>query len=246
MKLRMLCKVMVTICLSVCVGAVLADDAGNPFAEAYKPLTLRAPVAKAEQDAPLIFKGTDDRDRDYQHMLEQGYDLLGYSSFEAGDVPPDRLKEHAREIGAHMVLVTTRRSGDVPAGLKIEQLRQKAREMNADTIDPNVLDQSSVRFTYHASYWVKLVPPLLGLHVRPPTERETADGLVIIAVIQGSPAEKAGLRSQDIILRMGDRVLETPEALSRSAQRYAGQVTEVEFLRDGEVRKTEVKLNPAH
>ena len=225
--------------------AAQAAESGNPYADAYKPLELRAPVLPPEQAEPQIFKGTDNKEADYQRMLEQGYDLLGYSSFEAGDVPAEKLTEHARAVKAHLVLVTTQRSGDVPASIKIEQLRKKARELNTDSVDLDMLDQSSVRYAYHASYWVKLMPPLLGLHVRPPTEQEQEDGLIVVAVIKNSPAEKSGLQMLDVVLQIGDEVLDKPESLSQTAQRYAGQTVDVAFKRGDEIRKTKVSLNPA-
>lgn len=224
--------------------AAQSAESSNPYADAYKPLELRAQVLPSDQAGPQIFKGTDNKEADYQRMLEQGYDLLGYASFEAGDVPMDKLKEHARAVKAHLVLVTTQRSGDVPASLKIEQLRKKARELNTDTVDLDMLDQSSVRYTYHASYWVRLVPPLLGLHVRSSTEQE--EGLLVIAVIQGSPAENAGLQMQDVILQIGDVVLDEPQKLAQAARRYAGQTVDVTYKRGGEIIKNRVHLNPAH
>jgi hypothetical protein len=224
----------------------IAADTGNPYADAYKPLEMRARILPPEEAEPKVYRGTDNKEADYQRMLEKGFDLLGYSSFEAGDIPAERLVEHARSVNAHLVLVTTRRSGDIPASIKIEQLRKKAKEQNTDTVDLDSLDQSSVRYTYDASYWVKLAPPLIGLHVRAPTKSEKATGLVVIAVIKDSPAEKASLQELDIIQSIGDEALGTPETLTRAAQRYAGQTVDVVFMRHGEVNKTTMTLNRAH
>lgn len=217
----------------------------NPYAAAYKGLEMRAKILPPEEPEPQIYKGSDNKDADYQRMLEKGFDLLGYSGFEAGDVPSEKLVEHAKSVNAHMVLVTTKRSGDMPASVKIDRLRKKARERNTDTVDLDAIDQSSVRYTYHASYWVKLVPPIIGLHVRPPTKDEEK-GLVVIAVINHSPADKALLQELDIIKSIGDEVLETPEALTKAAQRYAGQTVEVVFMRHGDINKTTMTLNRAY
>lgn len=223
-----------------------AAEAENPYATAYKSLELRAKVLPAEDPEPQIYKGSDNKDADYQRMLEKGFDLLGYSSFEAGDVPPEMLTEHAKSIKAHVVLVSTKRSGDVPVSVKIDQLRKKAREQKTDTVDLNDIDQSSVRYAYHASYWVKLVPPIIGVHVRAPLKDEKEKGLIVLAVIDNSPAEKASLQELDIIKSIGDEVLETPEALTKAAQRYAGQTVEVVFLRHGDTSRTTMTLNRAY
>ncbi len=223
-----------------------AADTDNPYADNYKALEMRAKILPPEQPEPQIYKGSDNKEADYQRMLEKGFDLLGYSSFEAGDVPAEKLMEHAKAVNAHLVLVTSQRSGDVPASIKIDQLRKKAREQNTDTVDLDMLDQSSVRYAYHASYWVKLAPPLIGLHVRPPTEDEREQGLIVVAVINNSPAEKASLQVLDVIRRIGDEVLEKPEALAKAAKRYAGQTVEVEFKRHGDIMKTSMTLNRAY
>ncbi|MDP2248744.1 MAG: PDZ domain-containing protein, partial [Nitrosomonadales bacterium] len=93
---------------------------------------------------------------------------------------------------------------------------------------------------------VKLAPPLIGLHVRAPTKNEKTTGLVVIAVIKSSPAEKASLQEMDIIQSIGDEVLSTPESLSKAAQRYAGQTVDVVFMRHGDTNKTTMTLNRAY
>jgi hypothetical protein len=225
---------------------VIAAETGNPYADAYKGLEMRAKILPPEDPEPKIYKGSDNKDADYQRMLERGFDLLGYSSFEAAEIPVEKLQEHAKSVNAHMVLVTTRRSGDVPASIKIEQLRKKAKEQNTDTVDPSMLEQNVVRYTYDASYWVKLAPPIIGLHVRVPAKNEKTEGLVVIAVIKNSPAEKASLQELDVIQSIGDELLKTPEALTKAAQRYAGQTVDVTFMRHGSVNKASMTLNPAY
>lgn len=245
-KMRLLSTVLIATGLLGLNVQTIAAESGNPYADAYKPLELRAKVLPPDEPEPTIYKGSDNKEADYQRMLEKGFDLMGYSSFEAGDIPAERLVEHAKSVNAHLVLVTTRRSGDVPASIKIEQLRKKAKEQNTDTVDLDSLDQSSVRYTYDASYWVKLAPPLIGLHVRAPTKNEKEKGLVVIAVIKNSPAEKASLQELDIIQSIGDEVLDAPETLSKAAQRYAGQTVDVVFMRHGDVNKTTMTLNRAY
>ncbi|MDZ4099009.1 MAG: PDZ domain-containing protein, partial [Methylophilaceae bacterium] len=71
-------------------------------------------------------------------------------------------------------------------------------------------------------------------------------GLVVIAVIKNSPAEKASLQELDVIQSIGDELLVTPEALTKAAQRYAGQTVDVTFMRHGDVNKTSMTLNPAY
>lgn len=226
---------------------VQAAEDENPYAVSYTPRELRAKIVPAETDEPQIYKGSDDKEADYQRMLEKGFDMIGSASFEAGNVPPEKLIEHAKSVNAQLVLVSTRRSGDLPASVKIDRLRQQARERNTDTVDPEALNEgTSVRYAYYASYWVKLAPPLIGLHVRGPGKDDKEKGLTVLAVINGSPAEKAALQELDLIKRLGDEVLDNPEALSKAAQRYAGQTVEVEYMRHGDIMIVPLTLNQAY
>ncbi len=244
--MRVISTLMMTVALLGLNLQAGAADAENPYAAAYKALELRAKVLPPEDAEPKIYKGTENKDADYQRMLEGGYDLLGYSSFEAGEVPAQMLTEHARAVKAHLVLVTTSRSGDVPASIKIDRLRKKARELNTDTVDLSEIEQSGVRYSYHASYWVKLAPPLIGLHVRPSAKDDKEQGQVVVAVIKGSPAEKAGLQELDVIMSIGEELLEKPEALTAAAKRYAGQTVDVYYIRNGAVYKSALTLNQAY
>ncbi|MDP2248109.1 MAG: PDZ domain-containing protein, partial [Nitrosomonadales bacterium] len=126
--MRLLSTVLIAAGLLCLNAQAIAAEPGNPYADAYKPLEMRAKVLPPEEAEPKIYKGSDNKEADYQRMLEKGFDLLGYSSFEAGEIPPELLVEHAKSVNAHLVLVTAHRSGDVPASIKIEQLRKKAKE----------------------------------------------------------------------------------------------------------------------
>jgi len=63
------------------------------------------------------------------------------------------------------------------------------------------------------------------------------------AVIPGSPADKAGLRANDIILEVnGDKITEE-DSLAELIQRYSvGDTLELKILRQGDEEKVEIKL----
>src|SRR5690606_1056829 len=143
-----------------------------------------------------------------------------------------------REINADLALVYTRLSGEVPASVQIQQMRERARsgEQAGEA-------ESQVSYNYFASYWAKLAPPLLGVHVMGPAEDSETDGLEIIAVINESPAAKAGLQDGDVLKRLGDVALKSPAALTQAAQRYAGQTIHMDMLREGVPDTVTVTLN---
>jgi hypothetical protein len=218
-----------------------AGEIGNPFARAFVKRDLPGAVWQHDPQGTKVYRG-EDQVNDYQRMLENGYDMLGYSEFFAGDVPPSLLEQHAKSINADVVLVYTKLAGEVPANIQAQQLREQARQ--GKTPDATEVSQNS--YTYFASYWGKLMPPLLGVHVLGPTESEETDGLEVLAVINGSPADKAGIRERDILKRLGDVALDRPSALMQAARRYAGQQVEAEVQRGQNMARIPVQLNPLH
>ncbi|HZV62934.1 MAG TPA: PDZ domain-containing protein [Methylophilaceae bacterium] len=213
----------------------------NPFAKAFVKRELPAVALQPDQTGPKVYRG-EDQVEDYQRMLENGYDMLGYSEFLAGeDVQPALLEQHAREVHADVALVYTRHAGEVPASVEIQQLREQAKK--GETPDP-AQAESKDTYNYYASYWAKLRPPLLGVHVMGPAKDSETDGLTVIAVIHDSPADKAGIQHGDVLKQMGDVALNSPTALTQAAQRYAGQKTNVDVERGQSVLHIPVQLNP--
>lgn len=227
----------------------------NPYTASFVSRPRPTVALQPDPAGPKLYRGSAEAE-DYQAMLESGYDMLGYSSFEAADVPPDQVLEHARKIKADLVLVYTKLSGSVPASVQIEQLRQEARKpagQSADAQSAGIkqtpassgkpLPQQQVRYSYFSSYWVKLAPPLIGVHVTRSHEDDGAAGLKVIAVIKQSPAAKAGIQDGDVLIRIGDIELDKPEVLQQAAQRYAGQTVDVTVQHGGNTGKTAITLN---
>lgn len=181
-------------------------------------------------------------------MLENGYDMMGSSDFEAGDVSPNDALVFAKSIKADTVLVYTKYSSKPSPISKITAIKEAAK--TTGEVDESVLKQDEEQFKYYASYWAKLPPPLLGVHVikLKPIDKEVKpeDGLKIIAVIKESPAAKANIQRDDVLLKIGDIVLEKPEQLSIAAKKYQGQEVNIDFMREGESLTTSATLNRLH
>jgi S1-C subfamily serine protease len=72
------------------------------------------------------------------------------------------------------------------------------------------------------------------------------DGVLIGQVLEESPAEKAGLKSGDIVTGVGDAKVGTPTALRDAiAGMNAGDKVDVRYLRDGREEKVAVTLGRA-
>ncbi len=83
----------------------------------------------------------------------------------------------------------------------------------------------------------------LGVYV----EGENDGGGVKLGdIVPGSPAEKAGLQSGDVIVALGDRTIGSEEELRDAiAAAGVGKKVKVTFLRDGEKRRTSARLDKA-
>jgi hypothetical protein len=222
----------------------------NPYATSYVSREAPTVALQPDPDGPKVYRGNVKED-DYQKMLENGFDLLGYSSFDAGDVPPQLLTEQAKKVKADVVLVYTKLTGAMPSSIKIQQMREQAKQAESTPVESNpgldkmgkLLPAVTASYSYFAAYWVKLAPPIIGVHVKAPAKDENATGLIVQAVIKQSPAEKAGLQASDIIVSIGDVTLDKPVALTQAAQRYAGQTVELAYERNGMLNKTPMTLN---
>ena len=216
-----------------------AEEADNPFAESYQA------ISKSSADpqiitSPKISQG-DNKDADRQAMLEKGYDLLGYSEFESNEIPADLALQHAKTIGADEVLVYSYTAATANSTMKLEKLKESLRKKSTDDSPSKVVISPKV-FNYYASFWTKLPTPILGLHVFN-REEEKGQGLMVLAVINDSPAYKAGLKKGDRLQRINDISLEKPESLGQAARQYQGQTIEIEYVRDGVLTKTTASLN---
>lgn len=75
-------------------------------------------------------------------------------------------------------------------------------------------------------------------------ELGTSHGVRVAGVSKGSPAEKAGIREQDVILRLDDLEILTPEDLISSVKaRKPGDRVTVTILRDGKEKQLKIQLS---
>lgn len=233
--------VFLMVVLAGCASAPRPIEEGppNPYAKNY--ISLMAAPARASS-SPAIYRGQD-RDADQVHLLERGYDMLGYSAFEAGSVPPELLNAQADKLHADLALVYTEKAGGVPDSVKLDQAKARAQHPEGAP-SGQLYHFDGDAYRYFASYWVKLPRPLLGVHVlRLRAMQKGEPGLQVIAVVHDSPAEQAGIQRGDTLLRLGDVALDKPELLVQAAKRYAGQSTELVFNRMGGEQHQRVTLN---
>lgn len=242
----MMKKMLVGALVAFCLQTVHAEE--NLFAKNYKEQNNgNLKSMQANPDTKMYV--SNHYDEDNISMLEDGYDMIGSSGFEAGSIKPDMALEHARSIKADVVLVYSKYASKKSSLSKLDLIKEAAK--TTGEIDPESLNsQDDEQYKYYASYWAKLPMPLLGLHVIKLSHKDKdtgksieEDGLKVLAVIKQSPAFKAGLKRGDVLLKMGAMDLQTPAQLSQAAMKYAGKQVEISYKREEESKTTNATLN---
>lgn len=224
------------------------SPAENWYAKSYQAQNSGNLVSlQAKPDTKMYV--SNHKDEDDISMLENGYDLMGTSGFTAGDVPAEQALQHAKALKADTVLVYSKYGSAKTASSKMQLIKEAAKA--GKELTEKDLETEQTNYNYYASYWAKLPAPLLGVHViklakKQSQEDEKAveeDGLKVIAVIKESPAAKANLQRGDVLIKLGDAVLEKPEQLSVAVKKYQGQTVPVVYERAGQANTVQVAIN---
>jgi predicted metalloprotease with PDZ domain len=79
--------------------------------------------------------------------------------------------------------------------------------------------------------------------LREALDLKNGNGVLVSDVVEDSPAEKAGIKPGDVIVKIDDREVSDPGVLAKYVGSHdPGDVVRVQFLRDGKKKTEEVKL----
>lgn len=222
----------------------------NLYAKNYKAQN-NSQLRSLQQNPDTKIFVSNHKEEDNISMLEKGYDMMGSSGFEAGNVPAELALQHGKSIHADTVLVYTKYGSSKTAASKMQAIKDAIK--NKGEVTEQDLAQDPTVYQYYASYWAKLPTPLLGVHIIKlkqkvdPRQTEVTgqeeNGLKVIAVVQESPAAKAAIMRGDTLLKIGDTSLVKPEDLFAAVKRYAGTTVPVILQRSNESLATTVTLN---
>lgn len=228
----------------------IAQAAENLYEKHYKAQNAGG-LASLQANPNTKMYVSNHKEDDNISMLESGYDMMGSSGFEAGNVQSDLALAHAKAIKADTVLVYSKYASKQSSLSKIEAIKEAAK--TTGEVDESVLKEDEEQYNYYASYWAKLPMPLLGVHViklvraadpsGEKTKREEVAGLKILAVIKGSPADKAGLKKADTIKKIGEMDINKSDDLFAAVKQYQGKVVDIAYERDEEAVIAKATLN---
>lgn len=224
---------------------VSADE--NLYTKHYKAQNASG-LTSSQNNPDTKMYVSNHKEDDNISMLENGYDMMGSSGFEGGDVPADLALAHGKAIKADVVLVYSKYGSAKSASSKMEMIREAAKT-GKELTEKDMADEPTV-YKYYASYWAKLPTPILGVHViklvpksNDPSANAEIPGLQLLAVIKDSPAAKAGLVRGDRLLTLNNKPLEKPEDLTSAVRQLKGQIVDIQYLRADVEETTKVQLN---
>lgn len=238
---------LLSITLLMLVMSAWASAQENLYAKHYKAQNASGLTSsQANPDTKMYV--SNHKEDDNISMLENGYDMMGSSGFEGGDVSADQALAHGRAIKADVVLVYSKYGAAKSASSKMEMIRE-AVKAGKELTEKDMADEPTV-YKYYASYWAKLPTPTLGVHViklvpksNDPNAKTEIPGLQLLAVIKDSPAAKAGLARGDRLLKINNTLLEKPEDLTAAVRQLKGQAVNIEYIRSDEALITKAQLN---
>ncbi len=260
--------------LFIGVVVLFIQGCAAPFSKFYCDRTggvniTTVPTVVLSEGKPKLFRGNKEED-DSLKMLEDGYALVGDSSFNAGNVNENGAISQAKKVHASVVIIyseyTNTISGAMPLTLPDTQTSSTSLygsvygsgggsatySGNAYTTTygtkTTYIPYSVRRSDYFATYWVKLKTPVFGAHLQDLTteirqEIGSNKGMLISAVIKGSPAFHADILRGDILRRIGNIEIYSSESYEEALKQYQGQAVSVMIYRKGEKIEKEIKLN---
>lgn len=263
---------MVRAILLLVISFVLTGCA-NPFVKFYQDSTggidlTKAPSVVLPTGEPKLFQGSNP-EIDHQHMLEDGYNFIGFSSFNGGNVNVSDALTQAKAIYAEIVLTyskyTDTRSGVAP--LMLPDTRTSTTTLSGSTYgsggygsfygsantttygtQTTYIPYSIDRYDYLATYWIKMKPLILGVRAQDltPEIRQSIGsnkGVLVNAVVKNSPAFRADILKGDILRKINEVELYDAKSFHNMIENFAGQKVVVEILRDGKEIQKEIQLD---
>lgn len=202
-------------------------------------------------------------------MMENGYAMVGYSSFNAGNVDEKGALLQAKKVNASTVIIYSKYTNTVssvmPLTLPNTQTSTTSLYGNAygsggyanysgtattttygskTTYIPYSVNRSD----YMATYWVKIKPLVLGVQVMDLTpelrnEIQSNKGVLVSVVVKGSPAFYSDILKGDILKKVGDTDIYDAKEFANAVSKHIGQKVMFTIYRNGTTIEKEVQLN---
>ncbi len=256
------------VALSSClIAAVIAACGPNLIKESYRSSLERWSTGESSRLLPpsgrVAVLSSTNIEADATRMMEDGYLLLGRSKFQSEDVDVPAARDVARELGASVVLVKAAHAKRAKEIIPVERwIGPRGGGQSGADRNPgdSVLGEYRVTYIrrtvdyydYSATFWAKSKPPIFGVLVEgtsgettttdPTGQSVTGKGVVIRAVIKGSPAAQLGLRRGDIVIRLAGADISNPDQFFDTVLANKGKTVEVDVVRPEGVQQLKLTV----
>ncbi len=115
------------------------------------------------------------------------------------------------------------------------------RQTTAQADDaPDQAQPARAADTGPASWWLGVECVPVEQHLAKHLRLKPGQGLLVMHVVDGSAADEAGLKVDDVLLRAGDRELRTVGDLVDAVRASGGEKLSIELVREGEKQSIEI------
>lgn len=249
----------------------LSGCAPEPYSHFYSGRVDAAkdPKVIIPNEEPKLFRGSD-KEKDALAMAENGYVMVGYSAFNAGNVDNKGAIAQAKKVHASIILIYSEYVNTVSGVMPFTQpdTRTSTSSLSGNVYGPRgdmatysgtattttygskttYIPFSVNRYDYLATYWAKLKPLLLGVRVRdltPETRNEIQSnkGVRVAIVVKDSPAFRSDILKGDVLRRIGETEIYDAKSFGNTVQKYEGQNVFITIYRNGKLLKKQVQIN---
>jgi len=202
---------------------------------------------------------------DGKKLRAMGFTMIGYSAFESAEQNLNGAKRYGEYLGAEVVVVSEKFSHTVTNSYTVQEpVGESTTDYSGSEYDSDGYSSYSGtattthtatvekeydinRYDYVATYWVRR-HFVLGVGFSDPSDElrrrlGTNKGVVLTYVVKGSPAFKADLMAEDILMEVNGEAVYGVEGASELVGRSAGREAELTVIRGAKTLHLTVMLN---
>ena len=129
-----------------------------------------------------------------------------------------------------------KKSGGFSIKILIERIRVQLRKKNINIDDAKRVVDQLIQHGEVKRGFIGISPFDVTYSLRQQLKLPVADGVIVAKVIQGYPAEKAGMEANDVIVMLGETpILNTGDLSKYLIENRSGEKISVQFYREGKL-----------
>lgn len=227
---------------------IIGCSSTNPYADTY--IRTSEPNIKSDSTPPLsnsditVINSKDTRE-DMVDVYENGYEMIGYSSFNTVDLSERYVREQALNVGATLVIYSKK---FVSQDSELEPVFFNGfcyggyYSVNCTGADWQYVLKS--RYDYLATFWIKTKLSGLGILIQDISQDKRKElginyGVEIQAIRKDSEARN-DLALGDVIIKIGENDIKNKEDYKKVTDENKGKKIKIEILRKNKTISKEI------